>query len=233
MLDQFGVCGYTQPFVWGEVADAQRIAEKALGLFSDSALKVLPDPHLTLSWVQDLLLNDVLGDAVAAILGNNFGVESTFLIIKGGGSAIPVPLHQDGTDNRLTLPADRSLSGWLSISESNKDNGGLIIYPASQALGYLPYRRASELADGTGGGVPLTLDGDYTSKFDQVSLSLEAGQGVLFHSCLIHETRENTTPAPRIGLNIRFVAHDAFDTVPDGINRIIPVRGNMEGYPLV
>jgi len=133
-------------------------------------------------------------------LGDDIAVENTFLVFKKPGDIFEVPLHQDDIDDNLDLDPDNSFSFWLSITDSNRENGGLIVYPNSHSDGYIEYSLEKDHSI-AGGGTPIGINTDV--KYSEKLIQLEAGEAVVMNSALMHKSGLNVTDLPRIGLNVR------------------------------
>ena len=216
-----GSRGYLAPVAWSAPAQAIALARELAGI---SGLgNVTANPHLSEDWARRVVTCGALVSAVAALIGAEVAVENTFLLVKRPGDQFAVPAHQDGINDRLQLDPARSVAVWLAISEASAASGCVEIVPGSHHGGYLAYRRAASPAGDS--RRPLTLaDGDGAAGFTPVPLA--AGQACVLDVRLVHRSGPNTSNAPRIGLNIRYVAPGGW-TVRDGPGpHLFPVTGD-------
>ncbi|MCW2900469.1 MAG: ptlH [Streptosporangiaceae bacterium] len=167
--------------------------------------EIVRNPHRSVEWARAGVRSPTLLSAVQAAIGPDVAVENTFLIMKWPGRDFEVPWHQDGIDHRIHLDPDRSVSAWLALTDATLANGCLHVAPGSQRLGYLPYEleEAHGQARGRAGRV-AGFSGEYS-----VPVTVSAGHAVLMDVRLLHRSGPNSTQAPRIGLNVRYVAPGA------------------------
>ena len=215
---RFARCGYLAPVTWCGHDEAAALARQ---LGRPGPGNVTANPHLRQDWARRAVTCGPLISAVAALIGADIAVENTFLMIKRPGDRFTVPAHQDGINDRIQLDPARSVAVWLAISEASLVNGCLEIVPGSHQGGYLPYRRAASSADAVR---PLTLAEGGGDGFTPVRL--DAGQACVLDVRLVHRSGPNTASAPRIGLNIRYVAPGGW-IVRDGPGpHLLPVTGD-------
>ena len=183
---------------------------------------VTANPHLSQDWARRAVTCGRVISAVAALLGPDIAVENTFLMIKRPGDRFTVPAHQDGINDRIQLDPARSVAVWLAVSEATAVNGCLEIVPGSHRGGYLPFHRAGSPAGD--GRRPLTLAAGDGDGFTPVPL--DGGQACVLDVRLVHRSGPNTGSAPRIGLNIRYVAPGGW-IIRDGPGpHLLPVAGD-------
>jgi len=216
----FATRGYLAPVTWSTPAQAIALARELADTAGPG--NVTANPHLRQDWARRAVTCGPLISAVAALIGAETAVENTFLMIKRPGDRFTVPAHQDGINDRIQLDPARSVAVWLAVSEATVVNGCLEIVPGSHHGGYLPYRRASSSAGD--GRRPLTLAAGDGGGFRPVVL--DAGQACVLDVRLVHRSGPNTSSAPRIGLNIRYVAPGGW-IVRDGPGpHLLPVTGD-------
>jgi ectoine hydroxylase-related dioxygenase (phytanoyl-CoA dioxygenase family) len=185
--------------------------------------RVFTNLHLYFGWAAELVSSPSLLDEVAAVIGNDIGVENSFLLIKPPNSEFGVPPHQDGINRRIVLPPEESVSAWLSITEATEENGCLRVFPGSHTVGYLDYGVADSNSKSLSGGRPLELT-DAPSPETGHLVPLASGEAAIFSVCLVHDSGPNRSNSDRIGLNVRFVAGDA-DLITSDPRPVMMVRG--------
>ncbi|MFJ7148895.1 phytanoyl-CoA dioxygenase family protein [Streptomyces sp. NPDC100445] len=191
-------------FSFGPWADPERT--KVLGIALGAHPPVLPNPHLAIPEVAELVGTPEITRIVSACIGDELWVENTFLITKPPGE-MTIPPHQDGINSRLVLNPQRSLTVWLAITPATQQTGCLHVSPGSHHGGYRP----TEVANLP--GKPLTIAGPIPD--DWVAVPADAGNGLVMDSRLIHHSPQNRTSTSRVGLNIRYVAPGGI-TMRDG-----------------
>jgi ectoine hydroxylase-related dioxygenase (phytanoyl-CoA dioxygenase family) len=149
---------------------------------------------------------------VSRLLGPDIAVENTFLMAKWPGENFIVPLHQDGISDDIELDPARSVAVWLAITDAPLTSGCVEVLSGSHAFGYLPFEREQPDAPA---GTPLNRGlmvrgtaGLAGATFTAVPL--HAGEALAFDMRLLHRSGSNNSPHPRLGLNVRYVAPDAF-----------------------
>jgi hypothetical protein len=99
-----------------------------------------------------------------------------------------LPMHQDfGHLSKLNLNV------WTALTPSNETRGGLTIVPGSHKLGRVPHRyEESPLGQRYHGVSEKSLEGKQV-----VTLSMNAGDTLVFHPYLIHGSTPNPSPELR------------------------------------
>ena len=186
-----------------EVARFRRGAEELANWFEGQKPAFSSQPHLFHRWAYDLATHPRILDAVAAILGEDILVHSTSLFFKQPQTADFVSWHQDGFYWNLDEP--RLVSAWIALTDSAPDNGCLRVVPAShtQRMEHrsAPMREHDLLAS----GLEIAVEVDDLDGRDVV---LAPGQMSLHHVLIVHGSRANLSPRPRIGFTVRYVATD-------------------------
>ena len=115
----------------------------------------------------------------------NVGSDFFRIVKKDSQNTKPVFCHQDtgyqfGSFNRFSL--------FISLTKSNKFNGGMVIYPSTHKFGYL----------GDAGEISKKI----TKNFIKICPSLESGDVLVMHSSLWHESHKNYEKIDRIYLEV-------------------------------
>lgn len=205
---------------WADPGEAAATADAAQRDIA-SANGILVNPHLHHPWAWHAVT--ALTATLTAILGDAVAVENTFLIDKQPGEDFTIPPHQDGINDDLELDPARSLSVWLALTDAPTAAGCLELVPGSHLGGYLPYTRPA-----TGARRPLTIaDGHVPPAAAFAPVPVSVGQAIVFDVRLVHRSGRNTTKRPRIGLNIRYAAPNAFRRgTPAGRPGWLPITGD-------
>jgi non-haem Fe2+, alpha-ketoglutarate-dependent halogenase len=156
--------------------------------------------HVFLVWLDELVRNPRILDAVEAILGENLLVWSSSFFIKEGADGTYVPWHQDSRAYGARAPD--VVTAWVALTDSTPENGALQVIPRSHARDELVHTtqhisnslltRRREVALGVDVSV-VTI------------VPLQAGEMSLHHSSLVHGSPSNRTADRRIGIAIRYV----------------------------
>lgn len=216
--------GATYPLPWGTTATARDLAAQVEAEHTADRREIVKNPHRNGGWARDAACS--LLEVVQAVIGPDVAIENTFLVIKWPGSPFEVPWHQDGTDRRIELDPARSVSAWLALTDATPNNGCLHIAPGSHQLGYLPYEFEDDHGAQRGrAGRAAGLDKAGFGDQDAVPVPVAAGNAVVLHVALLHRSGPNTSPSPRIGLNIRYVAPGATHTRDGSVPILDPISG--------
>jgi non-haem Fe2+, alpha-ketoglutarate-dependent halogenase len=151
-------------------------------------------------WFQPMVTHPRILTAVQALLGPNILIRNADIFIKPAHNLRRINWHVDCT--APLSDADKMLTAWFAISDSEPDNGCMEFLPGSHRLVLPNNVRNKE---------NLTFKGD---ALDQANLAkraanvMRAGQLSLHHFRTAHRSSGNATEMPRIGLVIRFIATD-------------------------
>jgi ectoine hydroxylase-related dioxygenase (phytanoyl-CoA dioxygenase family) len=215
--------GATYPLPWASSEAARNLAAVVEAEHDTDQREIVKNPHRNGGWARDAACS--LLEVVQAVIGPDVAIENTFLVVKWPGSPFEVPWHQDGIDRRIELDPARSVSAWLALTDATVANGCLHIAPSSHQLGYLPY----ELEDDHGGqrgraGQAVLAESGFGDQ-GAVPVPVTAGNAVVLDVALLHRSGPNTSPSPRIGLNVRYVAPGAARTRDGSAPVLDPISG--------
>jgi len=157
-------------------------------------------PHMVFRWVNGLIRNPRILDAVEDLLGPNLLVWGTSFFIKEPNDPAYVSWHQDSTYWGLSHPD--IVTAWVALSVSDLPNGAMRVVPGTHLRDQMPHRdtfAANNLLT-RGQEVAVEVAGDKA-----VDLTLEPGEMSLHHVRIVHGSEPNRAPYRRIGLAIRYV----------------------------
>jgi len=166
----------------------------------------------------EFINNQVLCDILEDILGPNVDCFLSQFIFKNPG-AWGQPWHQDSS----YFPFDREpqVGAWLATSEATLENGCLVILPGSHKEHlheHLPDDR-----EGSNYGYTEIKDHDFSQ---EVPMTLNTGDLLLFHSFLMHKSYDNNSQARRTAMVYHFAETGTdFGPVDSPTNEWISVRG--------
>jgi len=206
-----------------EVAQARRHAEQLVARMGGAPRPAdMLQPHLHFRWAFDLATHPAVLAAVESLLGPDLLVHSSSLFYKPPRSPSSVAWHQDGSYWRLSRPV--VASAWIALTESTRASGCMRVLPGSHAAGALPY------TDGAAAPEDLLTSGLRTrASVDEESarpVELRAGEMSLHHVDLLHASAPNASPAPRIGLAVRYVPPSVSQQLPH--HDVVLARGRDE-----
>lgn len=137
-------------------------------------------------------------DVVEQIIGPDIKCFLTMMIYKPPGlSEVNHPWHQDKAYFNFG-PADKIMGTWIALDHTTADNGTMIFIPGShkQAVEH-DYDASPRQNFGI-----LFAKGYEPGDPNEVVVDLEPGDGVFFHSQLLHRTGPNVTEGHRRALTM-------------------------------
>jgi len=137
--------------------------------------------------------NKRLLDTVEQIIGPDIKCFLTMMIYKPPGlGEVNHPWHQDKAYFNFD-PADKIMGTWIALDHTTKENGTMIFVPGSHKE-FIEHEVDAGPKQNFGilyaKGVPVPHP-------DEVVVELEPGDGVFFHSQLLHRTGPNVTEGHR------------------------------------
>jgi len=156
--------------------------------------------HLLFKWVDDLMRNPRIGDAVADLIGPDILCWNTLFWIKEAGSDSFVSWHQDA--NYWGLDTADLVTVWLALSPASVESGCMRVLPGSHGEAPLPHR--DEYHDDN----MLTRGQEIAVAVDEakaVAMPLAPGE-VSFHNVrMAHASGPNRAGDRRIGLSFNYM----------------------------
>lgn len=141
-------------------------------------------------------------DAAQSLLGPDLVAFLTMMIYKPPGVVEAVHnYHQDAYYFPFG-PHDQVMGTWVALDRVDADNGTLRVIPRSHKLGLVKHvtPQGAEINAGVYG-----VEG-YDEHPDEVVVELEPGDGVFFHSHLLHKTGGNSTQRHRRVMTVHMAA---------------------------
>lgn len=157
-------------------------------------------PHLLLRWLNDLIRDPFILDAVEDLIGPNIFCWASDFFIKNVGEPGRVTWHQDSTYWGLSEPD--VVTAWVAFTPSAVESGCMRVIPGSHMKDQLPHRDTFAADNILSRGQEVAVQVDEGQAVDVV---LEKGQMSLHHVRLIHGSEPNRAAHRRIGFAIRYV----------------------------
>jgi len=186
--------------------------------------------HVFLVWLDELVRNPTILDAVEAVLGQNLLVWSSSFFIKEGGDGTYVPWHQDAQAYGARAPD--VVTAWVALTDSTAENGALQVIPGSHARDRLVHT-TQYISKSL-----LTRHREVALGVDEAAATvvpLMAGEMSLHHPGLVHGSQPNRTTDRRIGIAIRYVrpasAGGIGDREPALLVRGVDLGGSYDPLP--
>lgn len=155
--------------------------------------------HLLFPWMNQLVRNANILDAVESILGKNLLVYHVTCWLKGPGDGSFVTWHQDGAYFNLAPP--EHVTAWLALSDATEQSGCMRFIPGSHTAGALTHEvgHAKNNLLSNGQQVP-GIDGA-----GAVAVPVPAGHFSLHHTHILHASGPNNASDRRIGIGISYI----------------------------
>lgn len=223
-IEFYNAKGYLLPFrifTTQEMAEIRRYFDRTL----ERALQEGRDSYSIRRWqnrsqvVWDIATHPLILDYVEDLLGPNFVAWGTHFFCKLAGDGKTVSWHQDASYWPLT-PA-HSVTVWLAIDDSDRENGCMRVIPGTHALGHLAF-------DMSGTDENSVLPQKVVNAEDYgepVCFELQAGEFSLHNDMLVHGSEPNDSTRRRCGLTIRYASTEVRSLDDDWNKNSILCRG--------
>ncbi|MGY9075189.1 MAG: phytanoyl-CoA dioxygenase family protein [Acidimicrobiales bacterium] len=165
--------------------------------------------HLLFKWVDDIMRNKQLVDAVEDLIGPDILCWNTIFWIKEARTPTYVGWHQDlkywGLDN------DELVSVWVALSPATEASGCMSVLPGSH-LELLDHDETYHGDNMLTRGQELKID---VGGRDPVAMPLKPGQASFHNVKSAHGSGPNDTDDRRIGLSMHYMPTHTRQTVTD------------------
>lgn len=156
--------------------------------------------HLLFTWIDDLMRNDRILDAVEDLIGPDILCWNTFFWIKEPRSETFVSWHQDL--RYWGLDSGDLVTAWLALSPATPETGCMRVLPGSHVGDLLPhsdeYQQNNMLTRGQEISVVVEED-------KAVAMPLQPGEISLHNVRLAHASSPNRSQDRRIGLSLHYM----------------------------
>lgn len=159
------------------------------------------DVHLLFTWIDELVRNKQILDAVEAVIGPNILCWITNFFIKEPKDGNFVSWHQDATYWGLE-PHDQVLTAWLALSDAPVESGAMKFLAGSHREGLHDHADTFDRSNLLSRGQEIQVQ---VNEADATDIPLKAGEFSLHHVLMAHGSHPNTTDDRRIGLAIRYI----------------------------
>ena len=156
--------------------------------------------HLLFKWIDDLMRNDLILDAVEDLIGSDLLCWNTLFWIKEAGSESFVSWHQDL--RYWGLDADDLVTAWLALSPATLESGCMRVLPGSHKGELLPHQDEYKSDNLLTRGQEISVDVDESKT---VAMPLQAGEISLHNVRLAHASGPNRSTDRRIGLSLHYM----------------------------
>ena len=156
--------------------------------------------HLLFTWLNDLVRDTRIVDAIEDLYGADLLCWSTNFFIKEAHNPAFVSWHQDSTYWGLSRPD--VVTAWLALTPSNAGNGAMGFIPGTQLRDQIPHRDTFAKNNLLTRGQEIAVDVDEATA---VTVTLEPGEISLHHVRVVHGSPANPSDDRRIGFAIRYI----------------------------
>ncbi|MEM7092286.1 MAG: phytanoyl-CoA dioxygenase family protein [Actinomycetota bacterium] len=165
--------------------------------------------HYLFTWVDDIMRDDRILDAVEDLIGPDILCWGTIFWIKEAESPTYVGWHQDL--QYWGLETDRLVNVWVALSSANAESGCMSVLPGShtERLDHVETYHENNLLTR---GQELTID---VAERSPVAMPLEPGQMSIHNGRLAHGSSPNLSSDRRIGLSLQYMATNSRQTLVD------------------
>jgi ectoine hydroxylase-related dioxygenase (phytanoyl-CoA dioxygenase family) len=162
--------------------------------------KLNQKPHLLFTWLNDLVRNEAVLDAVEDAIGPDILCWGGSFFTKEPRTEDYVSWHQDLTYWGLE-PAD-IVTAWVALSPSTPESGCMRVVPGSHHQDVIPHTETFAATNLLSRGQEVQVEVDEATAVDLV---LQPGEMSLHHVKLIHGSNPNRSDDRRIGYAIRYI----------------------------
>jgi len=175
--------------------------------------------HLLFPWLDDIVHNARIVDAVEDLYGPDLLCWTTNFFIKEASNPAFVSWHQDSTYWGLDKPD--VVTAWVALTPSNQGNGAMGFIPGTHTSDQIPHRDTFAKNNLLTRGQEVAVDVDEAKA---VTITLEPGEMSLHHVRLVHGSPANPSNDRRIGFAIRYIPTSVAQVA--GRDSASLVRGN-------
>lgn len=156
--------------------------------------------HLLFPWVDALMRNDNVLDAVEDLIGPDLLCWNTLFWVKEPQTPAFVSWHQDL--NYWGLDTDDLITVWLALSPATLESGCMSVLPGSHQGDFMPH------ADKFNDDNMLTRGQEIAVEVDEsktVAMPLRHGEASMHNGKLAHSSGPNVSSDRRIGLSLHYM----------------------------
>lgn len=168
-------------------------------------------PHLLFPWLDALVRDPRIVDAVESLLGPNLLCWGSQFFAKPAGDAAYVSWHQDATYWGLSSPD--VVTAWVALTPSTRGSGCMQVVAGTH---HDQVRHEDHFDDANN---LLSRGQEVAVKVDPaqvIDVELRPGEMSLHHVLLFHGSEPNRSDQPRVGFAIRYA--------PTHVRQLSPIR---------
>jgi hypothetical protein len=202
--------GILHPLPAVDPAEADALAALYGAHAADIKGRTNQKPHLLYTWLDRLVRDPRILDAVESLLGPDLLCWSSQFFVKPPGDKAYVSWHQDATYWGLSSPD--VTTAWVALTPSTVESGCMQVVPGTH---HAQVRHDDRFDDDN----LLSRGQEIAVKVDPAQVDvvvLQPGQMSLHHVLLFHGSEPNRASWPRVGFAIRYV--------PTHVRQLSPIR---------
>jgi len=181
--------------------------------------------HLLFTWVDALMRNATVLDAVEDLIGPNILCWNTLFWVKEVGSKTFVSWHQDL--NYWGLDTDDLITVWLALSPATVASGCMRVLPASHRGDMMPHEDRFDTDNLLTRGQEIAVDVDEDLA---MSMPLAPGEMSLHNGRLAHASGPNHAADRRIGLSLHYMPTETQQIIGDWDSAALVRGGDRHGH---
>jgi non-haem Fe2+, alpha-ketoglutarate-dependent halogenase len=200
--DKNGVVFPLRVFSENETANFRKEFELIETVFGGN-LRYARNLHFYTQWAYNLCLRPEILDYVAPILGSELAVLATLMLTKYPRTSDYIGWHQDGLAKNNWGGEEHSLTVWLALTESNKQNGCMQVVAGTHKNSKFEHVDAADknnILYNYGPEIVMAVDEEQA-----LNLELKPGEISIHHQNIIHGSKPNTSDIKRTGFAIRYI----------------------------
>lgn len=156
--------------------------------------------HLLFKWLDDLMRDSRILDAVEDLIGPDILCWNTIFWIKEARSPSFVSWHQDL--NYWGLDAKDLVSAWLALSPALLENGCMRVLPGSHVSEMLPHVDSFHADNMLTRGQEIAVEVDESRT---AAMALRPGEMSIHNVCIAHASGPNASDDRRIGVSLHYM----------------------------
>ena len=153
--------------------------------------------HLSFSFLDKLVHNKIVVDAMEDLLGPDLALWATVMFIKEPSSDHYVSWHQDAT--YMGMNANRFATPWISLSTSDRNTGCMTMIPGAHLQEIVNHEDTFDNNN-------ILTRGQIINNVDEslgVDLILEPGEMSIHSGTVVHASKPNRSNNRRIGFALQ------------------------------
>jgi non-heme Fe2+,alpha-ketoglutarate-dependent halogenase len=223
--------GFSFPFCVMSPDEAARLLHR-LDAVEPSAVAGVAHPwyyksYLLFTWLDALVRNARVLDAVECIVGEDIICISCDIWRKSAGETRHISWHQDASYWNFEPPS--IVTAWIALTEVTLDNGCMRFLPGSHNGGLRAHRDTFASDNMLSHGQTVQMATDETRA---VPVVLQAGEFSLHHCLLAHASAPNLSQCDRVALCVRYAPGGLRQTDGPSVSAMA-VRGALTGNLIV